>query len=482
MGTKKKGIIVVIFILVLIVVLNIGRKGSESERNEDVNENADLRDALTEEFQGAYSVDAESTGVSKEFQLTAAQGTFELADGITIDSFAYNEQIPGPEIRVKLGETVKVNFQNNLPQPTTIHWHGVRVPNAMDGVPGVTQEPIQPGESYEYAFTPKDPGTFWFHPHVRGSEQVEKGLYGVLIVEDPEDPEYSQDVVWVLDDWRITDTGDLDERFNTRGDLMHDGRWGNVVSVNGSVDEELVVAPGERIRLRLINTSNARAYTPNFGELEPVLIAVDGMKVGVPSLLNGFELAPGNRIDLDITIPFDAAGKTIIINDTFTRSTNFLGKIVVSQEALTSTPTFDYPVSTSIPLWSMATALPVDQEYRLDARRGGPLGIEWTINGKVFSEAEPITLQEGKFQKLQFANDSSRLHPMHLHGQFFKVLSRNGIPVNEGYWRDTVLIKSNEVIEVGLVPLDSGEWAMHCHILEHAEAGMMTTVIVEPAV
>jgi FtsP/CotA-like multicopper oxidase with cupredoxin domain len=98
--------------------------------------------------------------------------------------WAYNGQVPGPVLRVRLGETLRVHFTNNLPEETTIHWHGVRLPNAMDGVPGVTQPPVPPAGEFVYEFTPKDAGTFWFHPHVRASEQVERGLYGVLVVED----------------------------------------------------------------------------------------------------------------------------------------------------------------------------------------------------------------------------------------------------------------------------------------------------------
>jgi FtsP/CotA-like multicopper oxidase with cupredoxin domain len=444
-----------------------------------LNDTPQLREALREEFDGSFALTSTASGVVQEFDLRAAESSFELTKGITISSFAYNEQIPGPELRVALGATVKVNFRNDLPQPTTIHWHGVRVPNAMDGVPGVTQEPIEPGESFVYEFTPKDPGTFWFHPHVRGSEQVEKGLYGVLIVEDPEDPEYTQDVVWVVDDWRITPAGKLDERFNTGHDLSHDGRWGNVITVNGSVDEQLHVKPGERIRLRLVNVSNARVYVPDFSPLEAGLIAADGMPVSGVSSATGIELAPGNRIDVDITVPTGFRGKTITVTDTFTRATNRLGQIIVADEDAVSTPAFDYPLAKIMPLWSTAVEADVDAEYVLDARRGGEYGIEWTINGKTFPEAEAITLRSGEFEKIRFTNESARLHPMHLHGQFFKVLARNGKPVNEGFWRDTVLLKRDETVDVGLVPVDEGEWANHCHTLEHAEAGMMTTVIVE---
>src|SRR5207253_4788676 len=136
----------------------------------------------------------------------------------------------GPVLRVRLGDTVRATLVNDLPQPTTIHWHGVRLPNAMDGVPGVAQPPVEPGQRFTYEFTPKDAGTFWFHPHLRASEQVERGLFGVLIVEDAQPAPYARDLVWVLDDWLLDEGGPGRERqifgeFNTPHDLAHDGRW-----------------------------------------------------------------------------------------------------------------------------------------------------------------------------------------------------------------------------------------------------------------
>ncbi len=438
-----------------------------------------LRQDFVDQFTGSYPELRGQSGQVREFNIEATPSSFELAEGISVSSFSYNGQIPGPELRVELGDSIRVYFKNNLPQPTTIHWHGVRVPNAMDGVPGVTQEPVEPGGSFVYEFTPKDAGTFWFHPHVRTSEQIERGLYGVLVVEDPADPEYSQDVVWVIDDWRITEEGLLDERFNTRHDLAHDGRWGNVITVNGSVGERLTARAGERLRLRLVNASNGRVYAPSFAGLEAAIIAVDGMKVATPQSAAGFEIAPGNRLDVDITIPLSMAGQTLKVTDEFTGKSNQLAQIVVEPDEAVMTPQFEYPLATNLPLWSGAADLSVDIEYQLDAERGGENGITWTINGDAFPNATPATLRYGQFHKIRFTNNSSRLHPMHLHGQFFKVLARNGVPVEEGFWRDTVLVKRDEVIDVGLVPVDPGEWAMHCHVLEHAEAGMFTTLIVE---
>jgi len=229
---------------------------------------AQARRQLEEELTSAYSMNAPPVSGIQSFELTAAPTSIQQFDGRLLDVWAYNGTVPGPVLRVRLGEEIEVKLHNRLPQPTTIHWHGVRVPNAMDGVPGVTQEAVAPGASFTYRFTPKDAGTFWFHPHVRTAEQVERGLYGVLIVDDAAPRPYSRDEVWVLDDWRLGPDGQIDPNFVTRHDLAHDGRWGQLVTVNGETSQELIVRPGERIRLRLVNTSNGRVYRPDFSGLD----------------------------------------------------------------------------------------------------------------------------------------------------------------------------------------------------------------------
>jgi FtsP/CotA-like multicopper oxidase with cupredoxin domain len=470
-STIKKGLIIIFASVGILMVIGYLFLFSDSSTQVEAG-------SLREEFEGAYSEEVEENGEIVEVDITASETEVEIVDGYSTKVWSYNGQVPGPEIRINLGDTLKVNFKNELPQETTIHWHGVRVPNAMDGVPDVTQKPVKPGGIFTYEFTPKDAGTFWFHPHVRGSEQVERGLYGTLIVEDQFSDKYSQDVVWVLDDWRMTEDYQVDPEFVTRHDLAHDGRWGNVITVNGDRNEVLELEPGERIRLRLVNTSNGRVYQPSFGELTSYVIAVDGMYVKEPFQLDDFELAPGNRIDLDITIPTELDNRTISVYDNYTRYPNRLASIRVGSETV-ETPSFKMPNNSEVPEWKRYQNYPLDGEYILDARRGGEFGIEWTMNGKAFPAYEKIELNYDSFNRIKFTNKSARLHPMHLHGQFFKVLSRNGELSNENYFRDTVLVDPRETVEIGLVPLDRGDWMNHCHVLEHADAGMMTVVEVK---
>ena len=230
--------------------------------------------------------------------------------------------------------------------------------------------------------------------------------------------------------------------------------------------------------MRLVNTSNGRVYRLNFDTLDAKAIAVDGMYVKEVFDPNGFELAPGNRLDVDIKIPHNKYDSEYAITDNFTRRENVLGKILVSGDAI-DTRDFDYPTNKNVPDWDNAYKEVVDKTYILNAKRGGEYGIQWTINGKAYPEYDPVELKYDTFNKIRFVNESSRLHPMHLHGQFFKVVSKNDTQYSEPYFRDTVLIKPKENVEIALVPLDKGKWVNHCHILEHAEAGMMTVVKVD---
>ena len=430
---------------------------------------------LLAEFAGAYATESARPDATREFDLVAAPATLALLDGRPLAVWAYDGQVPGPTLRVRVGERVRVAFTNGLPVETTVHWHGVRVPNVMDGAAGVTQTPVPPGGRFVYEFVPKDAGTFWFHPHIRSSEQVERGLFGVLVVEDREPAAYSRDVVWVVDDWRLARDGQIDPNFNTPHDLAHDGRWGNVVTVNGRTAEELVVRPGERVRLRLVNTANGRVFRLDWAGLDAKIIAVDGMYARTPVDPAGFELSPGNRVDLDIRIPATGADRWVV-TDRFTRNPFPVAAIRAAGEPV-ATPDFPPPTGARVPAWREAAGIAPTKDYALNARQGGPFGIEWMLGDDgPHAHHTSTLLPRGRFAKLRFTNETYRLHPMHVHGMFFKVLARNGAPVDEPFWRDTALVHARETVDVGMVPVDTGRWMLHCHVLEHQEAGMMTTV------
>ena len=432
-----------------------------------------LSDTLLREFDGSYPTTAGPGDSLRDFEIVAAPSQVSLADRSVTQVWAYNGRIPGPELRVRLGDRVRVRFTNRLPQATTIHWHGIRVPNDMDGVPTARRPAIEPGASFVYEFVPTDAGTFWYHPHHRSSEQVERGLYGILIVEDEKPPLFQRDVVWILDDWLLTPDRQVDPNFNTMHDLAHDGRWGNLITVNGRTDTVLAGRPGERIRLRLLNAANGRVFTPDFGSLRPSMIAIDGLYAREPLPLDRFEIAPGNRIDLDVTLPATVALDAMVVDRFWPSAPNTLAT-VRTDGAPVPTPRFRSPARARIPRYRESLNAPVTTEFLLNARRGGSFGIEWTINGHAYPDHAHVPLPLARWSRVRFVNQSARLHPIHLHGMFFRLLARNGSVIDEPFFRDTVLVHAHEIVDIGVVPLDEGEWMMHCHILEHAEAGMMT--------
>lgn len=436
--------------------------------------------ALMQEFRGAYPDEPPRARAVREYELVAAETEVALVDGRRTRVWAYNGQVPGPVLRVRRGETIRVHFTNRLPQASTIHWHGVRLPNAMDGVPTAQRPAIAPDESFTYEYTPKDAGTFWYHPHHRSSEQVERGLYGMLVVEDEGPPVADREVTWILDDWRLLPDGQIDPAFNTRHDLAHDGRWGQVVTVNARTNETLTLRAGERVRVRMLNAANGRVFAPDFGSLDATLLAVDGLRVRTPQTANGFELAPGNRLDVLVTARAARSERVAVVDRFWPPRAQRLVDVVV--DGVAAPRELPMPAPGRVPSWAGALDTPVDRQFDLDARRGGEFGIEWTINRHAAHHHEHghVPLTQGAWNHLRFTNRSYRLHPIHLHGMFFKVVGRNGQPVDEPFFRDTALIHPQETVDLGVIPLDPGVWMMHCHILEHAEAGMMTMLDVRP--
>ena len=424
------------------------------------------------------------SGEVHEITLVAAPTAGSLEDGTTTDLWTYNGSTPGPEIRITHGDTIRVTLENNLPEPTSIHWHGIRVPHAMDGVPNLTQPPVAAGETFVYEFTPPDAGTYWYHSHQRGHEQLARGLYGAIVVEDPTEPGYPIDAVWLVDDWRVDDSGMLDPDFDSLDDIHHSGRWGGLFTVNGSTQTRLEAAPGERIRLRIVNTANARPIRPDFGALDPLVIAMDGLPVAENFRPTDITLAPGNRMDVDITLPADAEGE-FIIGDLLGRSDPLeLARIAVTGDPV-ETPVFTSPVG-EVPDWSgltdadhqitisffseFAEASREEQDRMLETDDFGE--FLWKLNDRVWPDAETLTATRGELQKIRIVNESGQMHPIHLHGQFFQLVSRNDERFREGHYRDTVLMTAFETIEIVVAPFDEGTWLLHCHIQLHAEYGM----------
>lgn len=212
--------------------------------------------------------------------------------------------MPGTELRARQGGRIARTLGNTLPQPTTLHWHGVRIANAMDGVPGLTQEAVASGTDFRYDFVVPDAGTYWYHAHNRSVEQVARGLYGVLVVEEAEPPDVDGDEVLILDDWRLDpETGQIAPDFSSNHDRSHAGRIGNFVTTNGRFDLSLPVRMNQRLRLRLINAANARTFVLALSGLDGWTVALDGMPLAAPEpVTEPVNLGPGQRADLIVDV------------------------------------------------------------------------------------------------------------------------------------------------------------------------------------
>ena len=419
------------------------------------------------------------------------------------DVWCFNGRVPGPEIRVRQGDRLRVAVTNRLGESTTVHWHGVRVPNAMDGVPGLTQPPIAAdGGTFTYEFEARDAGTYWYHPHSRSFEQIERGLHGVLVVEERKPPEVDRDITWVLDDWRLRRDASIADDFVSFFDVSHAGRIGNTVTVNGAIAEKFELRAGERVRLRLVNVANARSFGLQFAGHRPRIVAFDGQPVEPHEPENAtVVVGSSQRVDLVIDAA-GAPGSRHVVRDVFypRQAFRLLDLVYRDESPLRSDrppvkldanalpePDLARAQSHEIVLTGgmMGAGLPEDPlpgraarrlRQALGAREADPA---WAINGVAATgdhSHEPlIALARGASVVLDFRNDTAWPHPMHLHGHVFRVLSRNGRPTRFREWRDTVLLPARESTSVAFVADNPGDWMLHCHILEHQAGGMMTT-------
>jgi FtsP/CotA-like multicopper oxidase with cupredoxin domain len=403
--------------------------------------------------------------------------------------WTYNGTVPGPVLRYRQGERLRVEVENALDAETTVHWHGIRLPNAMDGVPHLTQAPIAAkGGRFTYEFDLPDAGTFWYHPHLGSAEQVARGLSGALIVEERNPPAVDRDLVWLLSDWRLDREARIVPDFASRMDASHAGRIGNTVTLNGAIPESFVVRAGERIRIRLINASNARIYGLAFEGHEPRIIALDGHPVA-PHWPGRVVLGPGMRADLLLDCGA-APGSTHRVIDRFYRDRAYeLVKVHYGKEAplrKSFAPVPGLPAN-PVALPDLAKA----QAHRI-VFSGGMMGtmpdqarhkgMFWTVNGKPVAEhshahGEPLLqLKRNQSHVIELVNSTSWHHPIHLHGHVFRVLTRDGKQVQPQQWADTVLLDPDTHAEIALVADNPGDWMLHCHVLEHQASGMMAVV------
>ncbi len=427
----------------------------------------------------------------REVILHARPGTTRLApaDYPETPIWGYDGQVPGPTIRVRQGERVVRRFVNGLPEPSAVHWHGIRIENSMDGVPELTQPAVQPDAEFLYDFAPPDAGTYWYHSHHRTFEQMARGLYGVLVVEEPEPPEVDREEVLVLDDWRLAEDASIHDSFGSLHDWAHAGRIGNWITVNGEGTWRRETARHERLRLRLVNAANARIFSLVLKQLEGWVVALDGQPLPAPQAAGPLVLAPGQRADLIVDATAGEGEEGLLV---------FRGR--EQDFALAAFPIRGRAREARLPAPQPLPPNPVPalgdlsqarrETLRMDggamgrmrqAMLGGRMvgvrelagqGKVWAFNGLAeMPDAPLLTASRGETVRLAMANDSAWPHAMHLHGHHFRAIASDGAA---GPLRDTLLLDRDETAEIAFVADNPGDWLLHCHMPGHSISGMKT--------
>jgi FtsP/CotA-like multicopper oxidase with cupredoxin domain len=392
--------------------------------------------------------------------LVATKAEIALASGRIIDAWTFNRQLPGPEIRVRQGDFVETTLINeDIDDGVTIHWHGVDVPNAEDGVAGVTQDAVMPGERYTYRFRADQVGTFWYHSHQVSSEQVRRGLYGAFVILPRTAPPNILDLTTIAHDFA--------------------GR-----TALGTADglARRNVAPGTPVRLRLVNSnSSPERFTLTGAPFR--VVAIDGTDLNGPTPVEGRELNLGGGARYDVSFVVPDVGMRIGIDGSSTALV--LGREEITPPERSIGEDFD-PADYGRPKPTLlGTTTKFDRNFVLDiGKRVGFLdgrpGYHWAVNGKLFPETPMYMVRRGDLVKMRIVNNTSTVHPMHLHGHHALVLSRNGRrTTGSPWWVDTLNVFADEEYEVAFRADNPGIWMDHCHNLPHARDGLTMHVAYE---
>ncbi|MDF2835764.1 MAG: multicopper oxidase [Paenibacillus sp.] len=395
------------------------------------------------------------------FELTAKQADVTLESGKVVNAWTYNGQIPGPELRMKQGELIEVKLTNqDIEDGVTIHWHGLDVPNAEDGVAGATQDAVMPGQSHTYRFVAEQTGTYWYHSHQHSKEAVEKGLFGMLIVDPPPSP------------------GERPVEDITVATHVWDG-VGLAIGTNDSLQRR-TVEPGTPVKLRLLNTDNWSRKTHHITGTSFKVTAIDGVDLNEPGELTGTSLylTTGARYDVEFVMP----DRPVYVSVDKSKK---LGILLAPDDSDYEVPDIDasggvfdmtrYGKPADTPFGPDSK---FDREFTMLLDNGlafynGVPGLYDTINGNVFPYTPMFVVKEGELVKTTIINRSAVDHPMHLHGHHMLVLSRNGKEIGGSpWWSDTLDVLPGEVYEVAFLANNPGLWMDHCHNLVHAAAGM----------
>ncbi len=411
----------------------------------------------------------------KEYNLEASEFSWDIAPGKTIRARGFNKQLPAPVLRAEVGDTLVVRFTNNLNEPTMIHWHGLRIPAAMDGTSAV-QKPVLPGEKFEYRFVVPDAGTFWYHSHANETVQMERGMYGALIVEDKADPVVDGEKVLMIDDMKLNHEYQFTKPtwFAPRIIERHDGREGNTLLINGKENSVIEIHAGQIERWRFINSSSARYFVLHLGGREFKIIGTDGGLLEHPRTVTEVLMTPGERIDIAAG-PFNEGESFAIESLKYNRSTFLRPKrqtfaTVKVKEQKNSIANIPERLRTIEPLAKQDAI--INRKVKLSVGPSLKDGMNFLVNNDMHVDDKPVMV--GELQIWEVANTSLMDHPFHLHGYFFQVIEENGKAPDYMAWKDTINLTPRSKVKIAWMPDNRpGMWMYHCHIIEHHAAGMM---------
>ena len=373
--------------------------------------------------------------------------------------WAFDGKVPGAGIRVIQGSRIRRNFVNNLPRASSIHWHGIRLQNSMDGVPGMTQDPVPPGEQFTYDFTVNDAGTYWYHPHRDSLEQVSRGLTAPLIVKERQPPDVDADLALMINEWQLdanaqivgfSDTGRSPGPISTR------------LTINGKPTLTWESKRHQRLRLRLINGTTGRTLRIRPQGLRGYVMALDGMPLAAPQRLSNIVLAPAQRADLFVDVLSEDGETAFLFGE---------GRALVTIPVVGDAGRSPRPAPGALPP-NRETPPVLSDSRRVDLRmRAG--ARNWTMNGVSGMSDDPlIEVVRGETVVVRMFNENSAPHAMHLHGHHFRELRGTHL----GPFRDTILMQPNQQMSIAFVADNPGDWMFHCHMLQHMADGMMTWI------
>lgn len=382
--------------------------------------------------------------------------------------------MPGPLLEVDQGEHVVVHFRNDLPDATTIHWHGLRVPNTSDGTP-VAQQPVAPGATFDYEFDAHDAGFFWFHPHLQSDVQIERGLYAPLIVRSADEPAADAERILVLDDVKVEASGQLSESTDALDVML--GRQGNVLLVNGTRKPRYQAAAGSLERWRIVNVANGRYFNLSVPGHQLRVIGWDGGRLPESYVVDTLLVVPGERYDVLVDLS-DAPGSVVALQTVYYDRGHDIpdqGPLDLAELELA-----DGKAGGALPPSDKAAGFepiavdantPVEQLV-LSENEDGP-EPRFFINDHELPEMTHLLGAPGTTAIWEVRNDAEMDHPFHVHGMFFQVLDINGVPPAHQGNKDSLNIPQKSTARLAIRYGESGRWVFHCHILEHAERGMM---------